>query len=46
MEQMSPFNRRRLLRVLAATGAAALFRPPLGLHAGDARLLPSAGSDM
>jgi hypothetical protein len=28
-EQMSPLSRRRLLRVLAATGAAAMFRPPL-----------------
>jgi hypothetical protein len=29
MEQMSPLSRRRLLRALAATGAAALFRPQL-----------------
>src|SRR5260221_5256394 len=29
LEQMSPLSRRRLLRALAATGAAALFRPQL-----------------
>jgi aryl-alcohol dehydrogenase-like predicted oxidoreductase len=49
MEQMSPLSRRRLLRALAATGAAALFRPQLA-SSQQARVLrkpiPSTGEEL
>jgi hypothetical protein len=47
MEQRSRLSRRRLLRALAATGAAALFRPQLA-SSQQARVLskpkPSTGN--
>jgi diketogulonate reductase-like aldo/keto reductase len=39
MEQMSPLSRRRLLRALGATGAAALFRPQFA----SSQQLPAVG---
>jgi hypothetical protein len=49
MEQMSPLSRRRLLRALVATGAAALFRPQLA-SSQQARVLskpiPSTGEEL
>src|SRR5262249_58793135 len=49
MEQMSPLSRRRLLRILAAIGAAALFRPQLA-SSQQARVLdkpiPSTGEEL
>ena len=47
--RMSPLSRRRLLRVLAATGAAALFRPQLAssLQARDLnKPIPSTGEEL
>ena len=49
MEQMAPLSRRRLLRALAATGAAALCRPQLA-SSQQARVLskpiPSTGEEL
>src|SRR5207244_8331849 len=49
MEQMPPLSRRRLLRALAATGAAALLRPQLA-SSQQARVLsqpiPSTGEEL
>jgi diketogulonate reductase-like aldo/keto reductase len=49
MEQMSPLSRRRLLRALAVTGAAALLRPQLA-SSQQARVLsrpiPSTGEEL
>src|SRR6266480_5461693 len=49
MEQMAPLSRRRLLRALAATGAAALFRPQLA-SSQQARVfskpIPSTGEEL
>src|SRR5260370_37759836 len=49
LEQLSPLSRRRLLRALAATGAAALFRPQLA-SSQQARVLskpiPSTGEEL
>src|SRR2546421_6122189 len=49
MEKMSPLNRRRVLRALAATSAAALFRPQLA-SSQQARVIskaiPSTGEEL